>query len=344
MIKKYFILLATALIAVSCVEKELNPILQIGDAPSITSPTGDASFVLTEDKADDLLPTFAWTAADFGFSAAVTYTVEIDVAGNSFADAVTLAVVNGLSMEDLTVGKLNGIMLAKSRPDGVASAMDVRVVATVNPDVSPVYSATVPINVTPYKANIVYRKLQVPGAYQGWDPAKENTVIYDRKSNGNFEGYIYFADPNVEFKYTDGPSWDVNWGDTGADGTLDPGGDNIKAVENGYYRLNVNLNALTHTYVKTDWGLIGSATPGGWDSDQNLTVDPTTGIMSITLDLVVGEIKFRANDDWAINLGDNDANKSLEYDGTNIAITEDGNYTVELIINAADYTYNVKKN
>lgn len=344
MIKKYFILLVTAFIAVSCVEKELNPILQIGDAPSITSPTGDASFVLTEDKADDLLATFSWTEADFGFSAAVSYTVEIDVAGNSFADAVTLAVVNGLSMEDLTVGKLNGIMLAKGRPDGVASAMDVRVVATINPDVTPVYSATVPINVTPYKANIVYPKLQVPGAYQGWDPAKENTVIFDRKSNGNFEGYLYFADPNVEFKYTNGPSWDVNWGDTGADGTLDPGGDNIKAVDAGYYRLNVNINALTHTYAKTAWGLIGSATPGGWDSDQDMTVDPATGIMSITLDLVVGEIKFRANDDWAINMGDNDGNKSLEYDGTNIAITEDGNYTIDLIINAADYTYNVKKN
>ncbi|MDX2247261.1 MAG: SusE domain-containing protein [Bacteroidia bacterium] len=344
MIKKYFFLLLTAFVAVSCVEKELNPVLQIGDAPSITSPTGDASFVLTEDNADDLIAPFSWTAADFGFSAAVSYTVEIDVAGNNFDEAVTLAVVNGLSLESITVEKLNSIMLAKGRPDGVASPMDVRVMATINPDVDPVYSPTVSINVTPYKTTIVYPKLQVPGSYQGWDPAKENTVIFDRKSNGKFEGFIYFTDPNVEFKYTNGPSWDVNWGDTGADGTLDPGGENIKATDAGMYRLNVDINALTHTNALTNWGLIGSATPGGWDSDQDMTYDAATGYLTITLDLIVGDIKFRANDDWAINMGDNDGNKSLEYDGSNIAITEAGNYTIELILGVGDYTYNVKKN
>ena len=73
-------------------------------------------------------------------------------------------------------------------------------------------------------------------------------------------------------------------------------------------------------------------------------VDPGTGIASITLDLGVGEIKFRANDDWAINFGDTDANGSLEYDGDNIQITEAGNYTVELLVNVADYTYKVTKN
>src|SRR5690606_6092054 len=111
-----------------------------------------------------------------------------------------------------------------------------------------------------YTSTIVYPQLQVPGSHQGWDPANPNTVIYSAGVNDQYEGYIYFADPNTEYKFTQGASWDVNWGDDGADGTLDPGGANIMAATAGMYRLNVNLASLTHTQTRTDWGLIGSAT------------------------------------------------------------------------------------
>jgi hypothetical protein len=63
-----------------------------------------------------------------------------------------------------------------------------------------------------------------------------------------------------------------------------------------------------------------------------------------TLDLVQGEMKFRANNDWAVNLGDNDANRSLEYGGANIAVAESGNYTIELNLGSAVYTYKLTKN
>jgi len=39
-------------------------------------------------------------------------------------------------------------------------------------------------------------------------------------------------------------------------------------------------------------------------------------------------MKFRTNDAWTINFGDNGVNLSLEYDGANIAISEAGNYEV----------------
>lgn len=327
----------------ACSEEDFGPVLTLGDAPAITAPTAGSSFVLTEDKAGEVFADFSWTAADFGFAAGVSYTLEMDRGGANFAAPVSLGAVNSLSLE-VTKGKINSVLLAKGVGGGTSIPVEFRVVATVNPDVAPVYSPTISVNVTPYESVIEYPKLQVPGSYQGWDPANSNTVIHSLKSDGRFEGYLYFADPNTEFKYTDGPSWDVNYGDTGADGTLDRGGDNIKATDGGMYKLNVNINTLTHTYVKTDWGLVGSATPGGWDTDQNMTYDPATGVLSITLDLVAGEIKFRANDAWDIDLGDDDANKSLEYGGANIAIAEAGNYTVELLLNVPVYTYKITKN
>ena len=344
MMKKYFLLtLIGSFLLASCVEKTFDPVLQIGPAPAISTPAAGTTFELKEDNAESVMTIFAWSAADYGFDAGVDYTVELDVAGSGFSDPITLGLVNALTLNGVTVGTINNIMLTKGLPDGVATAMEVRVLADVSDDVQTVISAPVSIDIIPYRTLIEYPKLQVPGSYQGWDPSNTTTVIYSRKSDGNFEGYRYFADPNTAFKFTDGPSWDTNWGDDGVDGTLDPNGADIVAADAGQYKLNVNLNALTYTMTKTAWGLIGDATPGGWDNDTDMTFDAVNGVWTITVDLVDGNIKFRANDDWAINLGDTDGNGSMEYDGDNIPVTA-GNYTIELALGGADFAYTVTKN
>ncbi len=183
-----------------------------------------------------------------------------------------------------------------------------------------------------------YPVIYVPGAHQGWDPATAPQLA-SVNSDGTYEGYVNFKEALNQFKFTEGPNWDANWGDTGADGTLDAGGDNIVAAEAGYYKLNVDLNAKTYSVTKTDWGVIGSATAGGWDSDQNLTYDAETDTWSASLNLSVGEIKFRANDGWDINLGDNGADGTLEAGGANIAVAEAGEYKVTLKLGTPDYAY-----
>jgi hypothetical protein len=189
-----------------------------------------------------------------------------------------------------------------------------------------------------------YTKMYVPGAYQGWDPSNATTVLASPANDGKFEGYVYISDASKnEFKFTTGPNWDNNFGDTGADGTLDAGGDNIKVSETGFYKVNVDINAKTYSVNKTDWGLIGSATPDGWNSDQNMTYDATAGAWTITLDLVQGEIKFRANDDWGLNYGDNNKDALLQEGGNNIAVPAAGNYKVSLYIDHPDYTYSIAR-
>ena len=108
--------------------------------------------------------------------------------------------------------------------------------------------------------------------------------------------------------------------------------------------MNVDINALTYTVLKTEWGLIGSATPNGWDSDQDMTYDATNDVWTITLDLVDGEIKFRANDDWGLNYGDTGGDKKLEEGGDNIPVTA-GNYTITLDLGVPPiYRYTIVKN
>jgi hypothetical protein len=72
-----------------------------------------------------------------------------------------------------------------------------------------------------------------------------------------------------------------------------------------------------------------------------MTFDPTTGLWTAVLDLKAGEIKFRANDGWNINLGDNGADGSLEQDGANIPVPENGSYTITLKLGTPDYTYTI---
>ena len=190
--------------------------------------------------------------------------------------------------------------------------------------------------------NTGYPVIYVPGSYQGWDPSKTTTVLASPNVDGRYSGYLYFPDAATQFKFTDGPAWDVNYGDTGADGTLDPGGDNIVAADAGQYKIDVDLNSLTYTFRKTDWGLIGSATPGGWDSDQDMTYDPATNSWSIQLDLVAGEVKFRANDDWGLNYGDAGGDALLEEGAANIAIPSAGNYRIRLFLDKPDHTYSIE--
>ena len=187
-----------------------------------------------------------------------------------------------------------------------------------------------------------YPIMYVAGSFQGWKP-EEGTQIASVLSDGNYEGYLYFPDGNTEFKICQGPNWDVNWGDDNADGTLEPGGANIKMVDAGYYKLNVNITALTYTITKTTWGLIGSATPGGWDSDQPMTFNPATKNWELTLDLTVGKVKFRANSGWDINYGDNGPDGILEAGGADIDIPTAGKFVVSMKLGTPDYTYTIVK-
>lgn len=196
--------------------------------------------------------------------------------------------------------------------------------------------------VAPNPGNQGYPVLYVPGGYQGWDPSNATTVLASPGVDGRFSGYLYFASDNTEFKFTEGPNWDVNYGDDNADGTLDPGGANVKAPTAGQYKLDVDLNTKTYTMLRTEWGLIGSATPDGWNSDQNLIFDEATNSWSIQLDLVAGEVKFRANDDWGLNYGDTGADAILDQGGDNIAIPGAGNYRITLYLDKPDHTYKIE--
>ena len=88
-----------------------------------------------------------------------------------------------------------------------------------------------------------------------------------------------------------------------------------------------------------DWGIIGSATPTGWDSDTNLNYDLNTKTYSITINMIPGAYKFRLDDGWGTNYGSNSATGgTLVLNGSDIPITVAGSYKITADFNAKTYT------
>ena len=80
---------------------------------------------------------------------------------------------------------------------------------------------------------------------------------------------------------------------------------------------------------QSDWGLVGTATPNGWDGPDLEMYQTGDNEFSIYAQLTSGELKFRQDNAWATNYGDNNNDGTIESDGANIPISA-GTYLIEL--------------
>ncbi len=184
-----------------------------------------------------------------------------------------------------------------------------------------------------------FPKVYIPGDYQGWDPSNTVTSLSSTKSDRTYEGYKYFPEDNMGFRVHQVPANALIYGDNDGDGTLEPNGDTIRVGEAGLYRIFVDFNDNTYTTTRTEWGVVGDATPGGWENDTELVWNEELNALEANLDLTAGVMKFRANGNWDINLGDDDQDAILTQDGADIRVAESNNYQLILYLEKPDYTY-----
>jgi len=88
----------------------------------------------------------------------------------------------------------------------------------------------------------------------------------------------------------------------------------------------------------SDWGLVGDATTNGWDGPDMEMYQTAPDQYAIYAELNSGEIKFRFNEDWGNNYGDDGADGSIEAGGANIAVSSAGTYYITLDIGSLTYT------
>lgn len=150
----------------------------------------------------------------------------------------------------------------------------------------------------------------------------------------HFTGYMYLNQNG--FKFCTQPEWKgTNYG---AAFNTAPDAANITITEPaGYYQVDVDLSEKKYELTPiTSIGIIGSASPNGWESDIDMTYVPynkdtkeVNGYWEVkNITLSAGEIKFRANDDWAISWGGELDNLTTK-NGGNITV-EAGTYDIKL--------------
>ena len=346
-----FLALATLMGFYSCEKEGTKVVLDPNNitSPELKSPVDGDSMTFTKENSDSTL-VFTWTSASYGFNVAVDYYVQVDRQGNNFNNAISVGHIKSKDSLQIIVNDLNNTILLLEDDPEVPLPLDVsfRVIAIVNSNVDTAFSQVVNVKITPFYIPIVYPQLYLPGSYQGWNPATSDS-IGSLNSDGNYEGYIYMesATTPIQFKFTSDRDWNhTNYGSAGPGKLTTENGldNNLEVPESGYYKFNVNTTELTWTYLKTTWGLIGSATPNGWDSDQPMNYDVDTHEWKITLNLTAGEIKFRANGAWDLNYGSNAGDGKLQANGANIEVAEAGNYTVILNLDHTVYKYKLIKN
>jgi len=315
-----------------------------GISAIINTPQNSDVFVLNiEETSTNPAITISWDEADYQTPVVISYTVEFAPTGTNFVEPFNATVTNNTFLA-MTISEFNSAVASIGFLPFTEASLDIRIKSDIgSQNELPTYSDPITILVTPYTTDLP--TIAVPGNHQGWDPPTAPLLASFEYGNTEYEGYVWldgehkFIAPNSSGAFEWG---NIDWGDDGTDTgkLLEEDEVNIPVTVAGYYFIQADTDALTYSETLYDWGIIGSATPDNWDSDQDMTYDPVSNTWTITLDLSAEEIKFRANDAWDWNYGDTGAEGLLDLGGDNIVVTTGGNYTVVLDLSTPrEYTY-----
>ena len=113
-----------------------------------------------------------------------------------------------------------------------------------------------------------------------------------------------------------------------------------KSLVNKFPSGIVDIAALNNGLGGTlsDWGLVGDATENGWNGPDMEMYETSNNVYELYADLLGNQMKFRFNENWGNNYGDNGSDGSLDPGGANIVIPGDGVYHVVLDLNTNSYT------
>lgn len=333
-LNKVYVLLGMVVLLSSCEKEEIRAVLDPAAKPVVT--LNSSSLELTKENADANALTVSWEKPAFGFNAGAQYRILVDKTGSNFAEAQVFSTGADLN-RSWTNQELNNLLLGMGFEATETASLELAVEAILSE------SQVQRSDAMAFTAVTYLDKLDLSsswgivgsGAVNGWDGP--DMPFYKTSEAGVFVAYVMLADG--EIKIRENNDWAVNYGDTGKDGILDAGGDNI-AVTAGTYAVTFNANDLTYSIEALSWGIVGSAAPNGWDGpDLEFSYDPSSDQWRAIGTLADGEIKIRKNNDWGLNYGDTGADGSLEENGDNIAVSA-GTYLITF--NQTELTYTIE--
>lgn len=346
---KIFISILTGLLVAACANDAKLTISANPAAPVLSDPgqktksynKDSVAYILNLDSSG-IAETFIGTAAKYGVNTVVNYSLQIDKAGNNFANAQTVTSATTDTL-DVSIQQLYTIITnptGLNSPVGVKSSFDVRIMSTIGASLKTLYSNTKTIKINPLNTLKDYtlvpniRPYYIIGLGDGkWTNSKGGLgvsfyplsvvtgKVYNASGDGVFSFTGYFSASRPFKLIRDIGSWDEVWGMT-AGAFVHRGGDNITVAADGYYTIKLNsiTNTLTITAttapaatIYTSMGMIGEFVGSAWGTDIAMPAAETTNnhiwyttytfATDFTPPVGGGGLKFRANGNWDHNWG-----------------------------------------
>jgi hypothetical protein len=328
----------------SCETERDNPVLDSSVTKPVITSTLPATAIIAADNLDDDYATVTFSPAAYSIPVPVTSLVQLSLS-NSFPDNSTITVGAATSEESITITNkmLNSAIVAIGgktlEPNTAWLRIKSSVTATTgspSTELQIAFSDPVQVTVTPYEPQPAY--VYAVGAFQGWNRTGGYSLV-SMTDNGTYIGYVNFPETGSGFLIlpNNNDDWSHKWGsDDGATLIVD-GGSDIRSPGAGWYRIVVNLNALT--IAMEPFGRLGiTGSINNWGTpDVPMDYVPANHRFEATITCAGNdEIKFRLNEDWGTNWGGTDGVASIG--GKNITIADAGTYLVTLDLINMEYS------
>jgi hypothetical protein len=303
--------------SISCSDESLGPVLKDSSTfvpPAFENPATAAPAIFTEENLGEVFEVLKWNKTDYGIQLSTNYIVEIDD-NEDFSSPKNLGTTSTNQLS-VSVEAINNAMLSLGLPPFEESTVNLRVRSTIlGVESEPLYSTPITRAATTFQSSECGSFCSVgiigDATEGGWDNDTDMRLADATKvDKETFTAIVYLVGgKKVKFRASD--SWDTNWGGTAfPEGTGTQGGPDIPITTTSYYKVTFNAETAAYTFTQLTTptfgsiGIIGSGTPGGWDTDTDLTQDPVdVHVWTGTVTLTDGEAKFRADNDWANNWG-----------------------------------------
>ena len=256
-------LLAIVAFTLSSCEKDENKVL-ISPNPVADLTATATSANITKANPDGQAVTYTWNNVDFGYQAAVVYTLQFAKQGTNFATTQDINMGNALS-KSFTIKELNDLYnsIDCSLPATQTSfPLEVRVKASVGDAAAPVISPAKSLTASPYPDFIAPTdKWGLVGpAGDGW-PGAPNPPITDRNLPYDCRERAYVSRMTLNagaFKFRRNTDWATNLGGVTGDYTkgvpLTLGGSDLVIATPGTY--TVKLAVTTDATGATTGGKV----------------------------------------------------------------------------------------
>ncbi|SDC85340.1 SusE domain-containing protein [Niabella drilacis] len=249
----------------ACKKDEHQVVFEGGTAPVLSASSTSAIVLLSENKTNDAIR-FNWTNPDYQFNTGissqdVTYTLQVDTAGQGFKGRVSERAVTNDLATTLTVAELNKMVLDLGVAPETERVVEFRIKSTIS-GTAALYSNVVPVKTTPY-ADVKYpvpAKLFIvgnatPGGWNNPVPADQQFTLADAT---NFEITIPLTAGGSYLFIPVNGSWGAKYGADGDSGSNNPAGDNFKPEGgdmiapsvSGTYKITVDFKTGKFTVTK----------------------------------------------------------------------------------------------